>query len=74
MNCIAILLFYYSCNWDPDHIVKTLLFLSESNDDLSQQILTDLLVSLLIILSGEPNHKFDKHIRIIQHFLTQVLL
>ncbi|XP_025405268.1 uncharacterized protein LOC112679609 isoform X3 [Sipha flava] len=57
--------------WDLDHIVKTLLIISESNDKLNQTILTDLLTSLLILLSGEPNHQFDQHIRIIQTFLKQ---
>uniref|UniRef100_A0A2S2NBR7 Fanconi anemia group A protein n=1 Tax=Schizaphis graminum TaxID=13262 RepID=A0A2S2NBR7_SCHGA len=57
--------------WDLDHIVKTLLCMSESKEKLCQEILTDLLGSLLILLSGEPNHKFDRHIQIIQQFLTQ---
>ncbi|VVC43188.1 Hypothetical protein CINCED_3A017688 [Cinara cedri] len=56
---------------DVDNIVKALLFISESNDELSQKILTELLASLFILLSGEPNHKFDKHLRIIQRFLIQ---
>jgi hypothetical protein len=48
--------------------------MSESKEKLCQEILTDLLGSLLILLSGEPNHKFDRHIQIIQQFLTQVLI
>lgn len=64
----------FSYKWDLDHIVKTLLCMSESKEKLCQDILTDLLGSLLILLSGEPNHKFDQHIQIIQQFLTQVLI
>lgn len=67
-----VILFFYSYKWDVDRIVKALLFISESNDEKCQTILTDLLASLLILLSGEPNHQFDRHIRIIQYFLTQV--
>ncbi|KAL4091999.1 hypothetical protein QTP88_026590 [Uroleucon formosanum] len=57
--------------WDLDHIVKTLLCMSESEEKLCQDILIDLLGSLLILLSGEPNRIFDQHIQIIQQFLTQ---
>lgn len=64
----------FSYKWDLDHIVKSLLFISETNNERCQTIATDLLGSLLIMLSGEPNCKFDKHLRIIQHFLTQVLI
>lgn len=46
--------------------------MSESNDKLSQTILIDLLASLLIILSEDPSHQFDKHKRIIQQFFMQV--
>lgn len=66
--------YYFSYKWDLDEIVKSLLVISETNNELCQTITTDLLASLLIMLSGEPNRKFDKHIRIIQHFLTQVLI
>jgi len=48
--------------------------MSESEEKLCQEILTDLLGNLLILLSGEPNHIFDQHIQIIQQFLTQVLI
>lgn len=48
--------------------------MSESEEKLCQDILIDLLGSLLILLSGEPNRIFDQHIQIIQQFLTQVLL
>lgn len=65
-------MFCYSYKLDVDHIVKALLFMSESNDELCQKILTELLASLFLLLSGEPNHKFDQHIKIIQRFLVQV--
>ncbi|KAL5236081.1 hypothetical protein ACI65C_003491 [Semiaphis heraclei] len=58
--------------WNLDHIVKTLICMSESEEKLCQEILTDLLGSLLILLSGEPNRVFDQHIQIIQQFLTQI--
>lgn len=48
--------------------------MSESEEKLCQEILTDLLGSLLILLSGEPNRVFDQHIQIIQQFLTQVMI
>lgn len=48
--------------------------MSESEEKLCQEILIDLLGSLLILLSGEPNRIFDQHIQIIQQFLAQVLL
>jgi len=48
--------------------------MSESEEKLCQEILTDLLGSLLILLSGEPNRIFDQHIQIIQQFLTQVMI
>lgn len=70
---IHIVTICFSYKWDIDHVVKTLLCMSESEEKLSQQILTDLLASLLILLSGEPNHKFDQHIQIIRQFLAQVL-
>lgn len=66
--------FCFSYKWDVDHIVKTLICMSESEEKLCQQILTDLLDSLLILLSGEPNHQFDQHLQIIQQFLAQVLI
>ncbi|XP_050436466.1 Fanconi anemia group A protein homolog [Adelges cooleyi] len=55
--------------WDPDEIITTLLSLSESKDELHQIILTDLFISLLLLLSGEPNTHFNSHLRIIQQFL-----
>jgi len=48
--------------------------MSESEEKRCQEMLTDLLGSLLILLSGEPNHIFDQHIKIIQQFLAQVLI
>lgn len=66
-------MFCSSYKWNIDHIVKALLVLSESSNAHCQQILVDLLASLLLLLSGEPNHKFDQHIRIVQYFLAQVL-
>jgi len=67
-----VLLFCFSYKSDINHIVEALLLMSKSNNKLSQRILTDLLASLLILLSGDSNHQFDKHKRIIQHFLTRV--
>jgi len=64
----------FSYKWDLDHIVKTLLCMSESEEKQCQEMLTDLLGSLFILLSGEPNHIFDQHIQIIQQFLAQVLI
>ncbi|XP_050545742.1 Fanconi anemia group A protein homolog isoform X2 [Daktulosphaira vitifoliae] len=63
--------FITSYRLDIDHIIKTLLSLLESNDELSQIILTDLIASLLLLLSGEPNHIFHKHLQVVQHFITQ---
>ncbi|XP_022170246.1 uncharacterized protein LOC111033684, partial [Myzus persicae] len=57
--------------WSVDRIVKTLLCMTESEEKLYQEILTDLLGSLLVLLSGEPNQIFDQHIQIIQQFLAQ---
>lgn len=65
-------MFSYSYKWDPDVIVKSLLYISESNNESFQRILTDLLTSLIILLSGESNCQFDQHIQIIKQFLTQV--
>ncbi|XP_050545744.1 Fanconi anemia group A protein homolog isoform X4 [Daktulosphaira vitifoliae] len=65
--------FITSYRLDIDHIIKTLLSLLESNDELSQIILTDLIASLLLLLSGEPNHIFHKHLQVVQHFITQFL-
>lgn len=64
----------FSYKWSVDRIVKTLLCMTESEEKLYQEILTDLLGSLLVLLSGEPNHIFDQHIQIIQQFLAQVLI
>lgn len=66
------MIIFYSYKWDSDDIVRALLFMSESNNERCQQMLTDLLASLLVLLSGEPNDQFNQHIRIIQTFLTQV--